>query len=182
MKANAHLLETLISYWDHELGVFDLQGETLKITIEEIYFIRGLSRRGTHINIEGTGRGGDPMSVHDYIDTYYPPCAQKKGTCIPISQITSFPLEVMVSMVVRIVSSSSLHLTTLTQMRIGVECMQGIVFEWCLGMIPIMRKQLYDCKKGRKKNFDYASILVAFFFERVPIIIPTVELQPPSPR
>ena len=63
MRANVFLLETLISYWDHDLGLFDLQGETLEIIVEYIYFIIGLSRRGIPINIEGIGRCGDPMSL-----------------------------------------------------------------------------------------------------------------------
>ena len=78
--------------------------------------ITTLSRKGMPINLEGTERGGDPMSVQDYIDTYYPLGTQKKGTCVPIAHITSFPLQVIVSMVERIVSYSSLHLATPTQM------------------------------------------------------------------
>ena len=73
MKANVHLLESLIGYWDHDLGLFDLQGEILEFTVEDMYFIIGISHWGMPVNIEGTGRGGDPMSVHDYIDAYCPP-------------------------------------------------------------------------------------------------------------
>ena len=29
MRANVRLLEFLINYWDHDLGMFDLQGESL---------------------------------------------------------------------------------------------------------------------------------------------------------
>ena len=72
MRANVCLLETLINYWDHDLGLFDLQGDILEITVEDIYFIIGLSCRGIPVNLEGTGRGGDPMSVQDYSDTYFP--------------------------------------------------------------------------------------------------------------
>ena len=73
-------------------------------TIEYIYLIIGLSHRDMPVNLEGTGRGDDPMSVQDYIDTYFPPGTQKKGTCVPIAHITSFPLQVMVSTVVKIPS------------------------------------------------------------------------------
>ena len=45
-----------------------------------------------------------------------------------------------------------------------------------------MRKQLSDCKRGRRKNFGYSSILVAFFFERVPGLSPAVPLPVRSPR
>ena len=63
MRSNVCLLEHLISYWDHDLNAFDLQGEILEVIVEDMYFITGLSRRGMPINHEGTGRGGDPMSV-----------------------------------------------------------------------------------------------------------------------
>ena len=49
--------------------MFDLQGEFLEITLEDVYFISGLSRRGALVNLEGTGRGGDLLSVQNYIDT-----------------------------------------------------------------------------------------------------------------
>ena len=120
-----------------------------------MHFITGLSRKGIPMNLEGRGRGEDAMSIQDYIDTYFPPGTQKKGTCIPIVHISSFPLQVVVRIVVRIIGYSMLHLATRTQMQIVVECMQGIVFDWCLGMISIMRKQLSHCKRGHGNKFGY---------------------------
>ena len=92
MRSNVRLLEFLINYWDHDLGAFDLQGEILEITLEDIYFISGFSRRGAPVNLEGIGRGDDLLSIQNYIDTYYAPSTQKRGTCIPIVHIRSFPL------------------------------------------------------------------------------------------
>ena len=43
MQENVHFLEFLIDYWDHDLGMFDLQCEFLEITSEDVYFISGLS-------------------------------------------------------------------------------------------------------------------------------------------
>ena len=43
MQANVRLLEFMTSYWDHDLGMFDLQGESLEITYKDIYFIASLS-------------------------------------------------------------------------------------------------------------------------------------------
>ena len=63
MRLNVRLLDFLINYWDHDLGALDIQGEILEITLEDIYFISGLSRRGAPINLEGTGRGSDLLSV-----------------------------------------------------------------------------------------------------------------------
>ena len=67
-------------------------------------------------------------------------------------------------------------------MMIVVECLQGSIFDWCLGVILIMKKQLSDCKRGRRKNFGYSSILVAFFFERVSRLSPALPLLVRSPR
>ena len=100
-----------------------MQGEILDITLENIYFISGLSRRGAPVNLEGTGRGGDLLSVLKYIDTYCASDTQKRGTCIPIVHIHSFPLQVLEITIVRVVGSSSLHLATRNQMRLAVDCL-----------------------------------------------------------
>ena len=42
MRSNVCLPKFLINYWDHDFGAFDLQGELLEITLEDIYFISGL--------------------------------------------------------------------------------------------------------------------------------------------
>ena len=123
MRSNVRLLEFLINYWDHDLGMFDLQGEFLEITLEDIYFISGLSRWGALVNLEGTSRGGDLLSVQNYIDIYYVPGTQKRGSYIPIVHIRSFPLQVLKSTIVRVAGSSSLHLATQNQMRLAVDCM-----------------------------------------------------------
>ena len=36
MRANVYLLETLISYRDHDLDLFYIQGDILDITVEDI--------------------------------------------------------------------------------------------------------------------------------------------------
>ena len=72
--------------------MFDLQGESLEIASEDIYFIIGLSQWGAPVNLEGTGKGGDPLSVQNYIDVYYAPGTQKRDSCIPIVHIRDLPL------------------------------------------------------------------------------------------
>ena len=112
MRANVRLLEFMIKYWDHDLGMFDLQGETLEITSQDIYFIVNLARQGALVNLEGTSRGGDPLSVQNYIDVYCTPGTQKRGSCIPIAHIRDLSLQVLESTIVRVARSSSLHLAT----------------------------------------------------------------------
>ena len=116
MRANVHVIEFMINYWDHDMGMFDLQGETLEITSDDIYFIASLSQRGSPINLEGTGRGGDPLSVQNYIDVYCAPGTQKRGSCIPIAHIRDISLQVLTSTIVRIAGSYLLHLATWNQM------------------------------------------------------------------
>ena len=113
---------------------------------------------------------------------FYLKFSLKRGSCIPIVHIRNFPLQVLASTIVRVARSSSLHLATQNQMRLAVDCMQGALYDWCSGVIPIMRKQLSDCKRGMRKNFGYSSILVAFFFERVPGLSLVVPLPVHSPR
>ena len=100
------------------------------------------------MNLEGTEQGDDPFSVQDYVNTYFFLGTQKSGTQFPISPITSFPLNLMVSIVGRFSGSPALHLETWMHMHVEVECMQGALFEWCSGYLPIMKKQLSDCKRG----------------------------------
>ena len=53
------------------------------------------------------------------------------------------------------------------------------------GINPDNEKQLSDYKRGRRKNFSYSSILVAFFFERVlglSSVVPLLVCSPRQPR
>ena len=73
----------------------------------------------------------------------------------------------MVSIITRVAGSTPLDLETQTHMRVAVESMRGTLFDWCSGLLPMMKKQLYYCKRGRIKNFGYDSIIVSFFFVKV---------------
>ena len=134
------------------------------------------------MNLEDIDRGGDLLSVQNYINIYCELGTRKRGSCIPIVHIRNFPLQVLAITIVRVAGSSSLHLATRNQMRLAVDCIQGALYDWCSGVIPIMRKQLSDCKRGRRKNFGYSSMLVAFFFKGVPGLSPAVPLPVRSPR
>ena len=50
-------------------------------------------------------------------------------------------------------------------MQIGVECLNGIVFDWSSGLLGNLKYQLTKGKSGIRNNFNYRSILVSFFFE-----------------
>ena len=73
MQAQPRLLQTLVRHWDPEQGVFDLQDEILEITMEDIYFIIGLLRRGVAMILTNSGHGVGALSVQDYVNTYNVP-------------------------------------------------------------------------------------------------------------
>jgi hypothetical protein len=46
--------------------------------------------------------------------------------------------------------------------------MDGVVFDWCSGLLANLKDQFTRCRMGWQKQFDYGSILAYFFFQRVP--------------
>ena len=56
------------------------------------------------------------------------------------------------------------------------------VFNWCEGVLKIMKKQLTKFRNGGLKQFGYGSILVSFFLERVHVLRLQVEWGIPSPK
>ena len=65
MKANTPLLERLIDYWDVDEEAFIIDQMPLRVEVEDIYFIMGLSRRGEVVH--SWGRTRNSLSVHDYV-------------------------------------------------------------------------------------------------------------------
>ena len=45
------LLQLLVDYWDPDSESFQIDGMSLNIEVEDIYFITGLSRRGEMVNL-----------------------------------------------------------------------------------------------------------------------------------
>jgi hypothetical protein len=45
----------LINYWDLETEAFNLDGKLLRIEVDDIYFITGLSRRVEVVNLKARG-------------------------------------------------------------------------------------------------------------------------------
>jgi hypothetical protein len=46
------LLQILINYWDPKTEAFNLDGKPLRIEMDDIYFITGLSHRGEMMNLK----------------------------------------------------------------------------------------------------------------------------------
>lgn len=65
MKANTHLLEMLIDYWNIEEDAFMIDQMPLRIEVKDIYFITALSQRGEVVH--SWGRTQSNLSIEDYI-------------------------------------------------------------------------------------------------------------------
>ena len=57
-------------------------------------------------------------------------------------------------------------------------CVEPIVFDWSSTLLEGMKAQLTACRMGKTKTFGYGSILLSFFFERVPGMSPRVDFGP----
>ena len=51
LRAKPRLLQLLVDYWDADSDTFKLDGMSLNIEVEDIYFITGLSQRGEMVNL-----------------------------------------------------------------------------------------------------------------------------------
>jgi hypothetical protein len=52
MRAQVRLLQFLIDYWDLDSERFNIDGQPLRIEVEDIYFLMGLLRRGEVVNLK----------------------------------------------------------------------------------------------------------------------------------
>jgi hypothetical protein len=58
-----------VKFWDLDIEAFNLDGKPLRIKVEDIYFLTGLSRWGEVVNLKSHGFGSD-MNIEDYIATH----------------------------------------------------------------------------------------------------------------
>jgi hypothetical protein len=52
MRAQVGLLQLLVNYWDPETEAFNLDEKPLRIKVDDIYFITGLSPQGEVVNLK----------------------------------------------------------------------------------------------------------------------------------
>ena len=65
MRQQTEILQFLVRSWDPIDQTFHIRDKVVSITIDDIYFLTGMSRRGAPISLLGFARGGE--SVRDYI-------------------------------------------------------------------------------------------------------------------
>ena len=76
----------LVDYWDPNSESFQIDGMSLTIEVEDIYFITGHSRREEVVNLHSR-RPGDGLTIDEYIAVYCYPDMEKVGSQIPTNSI-----------------------------------------------------------------------------------------------
>ena len=114
----------------------------------------------------GQGGGGEPME--SYIRDICAEGTRCQGGKLPIQHVTNIPLRTILYTMTHIAGSTSTHLASKSQVMISIHAIEGVVFDWCSGLLANLKDQLTHCPQGRQKQFGYGSILACFFFQRVP--------------
>ena len=181
MRQQISLLQYLLDTWDPATQVFQIKGKNIPFTMEDIYFLSGLSRWGAPVSLSGPSPGGE--SVKDYVRRYCREGSQPgKDGKILIRDVTSRSLRTILFTIGRMAGSASVHAANRSYKQYTLECLEPKIFNWCDAVFLMIKEQLTKGKSGRLKNFGYGSILVAFALERIPLMQPQyIALTVPSP-
>ena len=107
MKSNDRLLKMLVNYWEPEEDRFIIDQMPIRIKVEDIYFITGLSRRGEPVDLHGKPLGG--LTVEDYVHVYCVGGSNKVGTQIAIKDLRDLHMKILLFTIGKVAGSTSLH-------------------------------------------------------------------------
>jgi hypothetical protein len=145
MRAQVRLLEMLVGYWDPDSERFILDGQPLRIKVEDIYFLIGLSRQGEVVDLKSHGaRSG--MKFEEYIKAHCVVGTPMVGSQIPIRAIGNLILNIIMLMLTRIIGSTSLHQASRPLMFYTLKCERPTMYDWCTSLLTNMKGQLTECK------------------------------------
>ena len=115
MRQQINLLQYLLDAWDPTSQVFQIRGKSIPLTVVDIYFLTGLSRRGAPISLSSSACGGE--SVRDYIRRYCREGSQpSKDGKINIWDVTDRSLRTILFTFSRLVGSAALHVANKSYM------------------------------------------------------------------
>ena len=120
MRHQINLLQYLLDAWDPTSQVFQIRDKYIPLTVVDIYFLIGLSRRGAPISLSGSARGGE--SVRDYICRYCKDGSQpSKDGKINIRDVTDESLRTILFTFARVAGSVALHVANRSYMQYALE-------------------------------------------------------------
>jgi hypothetical protein len=128
MRARVRLLEMLVCYWDPDSESFILDVQPLRIEVEDIYFLTGLSRQGEVVNLKSRGAESG-MKIKEYIDAHCVVGTPKVESQIPIWAINNLGLKIIMLVLTKITCSASLHQASRLLMFYAIECARPTVYD-----------------------------------------------------
>jgi hypothetical protein len=153
--------------WDSDQQFFNISAHTLTIDIKDIYFLTGLSRRGSHVSLTSNCRGG--MKMSEYCREYCVPEVERQKGKVAIWGVTDITLRTILFTIAQMEGSVAPHMALQSYFQYALECVEPRVFNWADAVLRNLNKQLTKCRRGNLKQFGYGSLLVSFFCERVPV-------------
>jgi hypothetical protein len=83
-------MNALVDYWNPDAEAFMIEGQSLTLTTEDIYFWTSLLRKGEPVNLRTFPPG--PFNIEDDIQMYCEVSTKKVGSQVSIHKITSLNL------------------------------------------------------------------------------------------
>jgi hypothetical protein len=149
MRAQVRLLEMLVGYWDSDSRRFSLDGQPLRIKVEDTYFLNGFSHRGEVVDLKSR-RVGSGTKVEEYIEAHCVAGTPMVGIQIPIQDIGNLSLKIIVLMLTMTIGSALFHQPLRPIMFYALDCARPTVYDWCTSLLTNMKGQLTECKQGGK--------------------------------
>ena len=97
----------LVDYQDLDSESFQIDGMSLTIEVEDIYFIIGISQWREVVNLRSRGPGGG-LTIDEYIAVYCYPDMKNVGSQIPTNSIQVLGLKAILLTLGRIAGLASL--------------------------------------------------------------------------
>ena len=91
MVSHERLLEHILRMWNSEKQYFEVGAHILTVEVEDIYFVKGLLRRGAPILLTGSHGGG--ITIQELIDRHCIPGTRTYLKKIPIKAVVDGPLQ-----------------------------------------------------------------------------------------
>lgn len=104
----------------------------LRIEVEDIYFIIGITQRGDPVDLHNKPTGG--LNIENYVHVYCVDDEKKVGTQIPIEYVRDLHMKILLFTIGRVAGSASLHQASCTHMSIIVERLVHI-YDWCTALL-----------------------------------------------
>ena len=100
--------------------------QLITIKLEDVYFITGLSKRGSPIVL--TGQWVLPTPVDEYLASHCVLGARLVGGRIAIKDIRDLSLRSILFSIMSIEGSTSAHLVSISQVAYGLQCLEPTMF------------------------------------------------------